>query len=212
MPTAPALDAFAHLREQSEAWARALAPMQQQADALSRHFAQQQRTLDAATSLLGSIDAQTSRNLQHLQAESRSIARDNSDLARRVNALLRSARKRSRFYLHLVAAALAGDGQALAELQELALTEELAACALALALELDALTERVRVLVETVAQTLTAAALEALDDTDAAPPPRNRLAGTVEPNSPPRETVCASEAARQGHSLDFPARKDALAI
>jgi len=214
MPTAPALDAFAQqVQAQSEAWARALAPMHEQSEALRRDFAQTQRMLDATGSLLASIDAQTVENVEHLRAESRSIARDNSDLARRVEALLRSARSRSRFYLHLVAAALAGDGQALAELQgEASSGDRLAACALALAFELDALTERVRVLVEQVAQALTAAALDALADGDAAPPPRNRLAGTIEPNSPPRAAVCASEAVRRGHSLDFPARKDAIAI
>lgn len=212
MTTAPALYAFAqHVREQSEAWARAVEPLQQQADTLRQHFAQQQRTLDAATSLLGSIEGRTAEDVQHLRDESRSLARDNSDLARRVEALLRRARRRSSYSLHVIAAALTGDGAACAELQYLASTgDQLAACALALALELDALTERVRVLVEAITQTLTAQALAALAVTEEAPPPSGQLAGTVEANAPPRVTVCERRLTAWP-VLDFPARKEALA-
>lgn len=213
MPTAPALDALAqNYVQQAQALARAVEPIRQQAQALAQQFAQTQRTLDAAGSFLACIESETAQNLEHLRAESRSIATDNSDLARRVDALLRTARTRSKTFLHLVSAALTGDGAAAQELGYLASTgDALAACALALAHELDALTERVRVLVEQITQALTAHALAALTDSDAAPPPRNRLVGAVEPNSPPREPVCVSEAVRRGHSLDFPARKDTAA-
>lgn len=213
MTTAPALDAFAQqVREQSEALVQAFAPLQAQTETLLQHFTQQQRLLDSTASLLGSIEGRTAEDLQHLRDETRSIARDHSDLARRVDALLRRARKRSRYSLHVMAAALTGDGAACAELQYLASTgDQLAACALALALELDALTERVRVLVEAVAQTLTAQALAALADTEEAPPPSSQLAGTVEANAPPREAVCERRLTAWP-VLDFPARKDAVAI
>ena len=213
MTNAPVLDELAQqYAQQSRALAQAFAPLQQQAQALAQQFAQTQRTLDATQSLLGSIDTQTAENLEHLRAESRCVARENSDLARRVEALLNSARSRSKFYLHLVAAALSGDAQALEELRSMARNGDvLSGYALALSYELDALAERVRVLVDQVSQALAAVALTALTVSDA-PPPRNRLAGTVEPNSPPRAYACASEAARQGHSLNFPARKDAVAI
>lgn len=151
--------------------------------------------------------AEARPQLEALQQRRKALAEKHAGLSARIGYALEAAEKRGTATHFLVVKALSGDEVARRDLQTIAHRTPLAACVLALISELEALQAEVLALVSDIAETLACIAFAQYENTEPFPP-RFLLAGTSEQNSPPRASLCVGEAAMQGHSPNFPARKE----
>lgn len=214
IPTASESAVLRHARAQAQQAQALAAGFQQQAETMTALV----RQLDAGRQLLEELRPRlgtrthTRQHLDRLRAENYLLARNNSDLARRISGALNTAQQRGNFTLALICAALDSDSAAREELCEIAQRDQFAAYVLTLCAELDAQQSAVSEHLDAIAACAVAVEKSSPRGITHAPPqhsPRYLLAGSIDQNSPPLAPMCAGESHLEAvHSPHFPARKE----